>query len=112
MTVLILSTDMLAGMRSVISAGDARKRLGALLDEVRLRGTTFVIERDGRPAAAVVPISMLERLEAERTAAFDRIDALRAKISGRTSGPALEKLVDEELSEVRKERRAADARDP
>jgi antitoxin (DNA-binding transcriptional repressor) of toxin-antitoxin stability system len=38
-------------MRTVISAGDARKRLGTLLDDVRLRGTTFVIERDGRPVA-------------------------------------------------------------
>ena len=46
----------------------------------------------------------------ERTAAFERIDALRAKLSGRIAGPALEKLVEEELSEVRKERRAVDAR--
>lgn len=99
-------------MRNVISAGDARRRLGSLLDEVRLRGATFVIERDGRPAAAVIPIAALERLEAERAAAFDRIEALRQRVAERIAGPALEGVVEEEFRAVRGERRADDARDP
>lgn len=99
-------------MRVSVAAVDARKRLGSILDDVRLRGTTFVIERDGRPAAAVVPLSVLDRLDQEREAAFRRIDALRESIAERVSGTEFEAALNEEFEAVRAARRSASARTP
>lgn len=93
-----------------MSAVEARKRLGSILDEVRLRGTTFVIERDGRPAAAVVPLSVLDKLDQEREASFRQIDELRERIAERVSGAEFEAALNEEFEAVRAARRSASAR--
>jgi prevent-host-death family protein len=50
-------------MRSTISTLDLRQQLGDILDRVALRHDQFVIERKGKPLAAVVPISKLEQME-------------------------------------------------
>jgi antitoxin (DNA-binding transcriptional repressor) of toxin-antitoxin stability system len=34
-----------------------------MLDEVYYKGEQFIIERDGRPMAAVIPLSQLEALQ-------------------------------------------------
>ena len=46
-----------------INAGQARVNFGQMLDEVFYRGEHFIIERDGRPMAAVIPLSQLEALQ-------------------------------------------------
>ena len=46
-----------------INAGKARMNLGQMLDEVFYKGEQFIIERDGRPMAAVIPLSQLETLQ-------------------------------------------------
>jgi len=43
-------------MEKVINAVAARRRLGQLLEEAFYRGDVFIIERAGRPMAAVIPI--------------------------------------------------------
>ena len=43
-----------------INAMRVRQGLGELLNEVYYRGDTFIIERDGKPLAALVPLSVLE----------------------------------------------------
>jgi len=83
-----------------------------MLDDVRLRGATFIIERDGRPAAAVVPLELLEKLDQQRGAAFRRIDALRERIAERVTAQEFEDALSSELEEVRESRRSADARTP
>jgi len=83
-----------------------------MLDDVRLRGTTFIIERDSRPAAAVVPLELLEKLDQQRGAAFRRIDALRERIAERVTAQEFEDALSSELEEVRESRRSADARTP
>lgn len=99
-------------MRVTVSAVDARKHLGSILDDVRLRGKTFIIERDGRPAAAVVPLAQLEKLEKERDTAFNRIDALRERVAERVSAEEFDDLVTAELKALRAARRSTDARTP
>lgn len=99
-------------MRTTVSAVEARKRLGSLLDDVRLRGTTVIIERYGHPAAAVVPLSLLEKLDRQRDTAFRRIDALREKIAERVSPEEFDELLTSELEEVRAVRRSAGKRTP
>jgi prevent-host-death family protein len=63
-------------MRSV-TALDVRKRFGQIVDEAAA-GERIVIERAGRPIAAIVPLSDLalvdpERRKAERLKAIDDI---------------------------------------
>ena len=45
-----------------INAGKARVNLGQMLDEVFYKGDHFIIERDGRPMAAVIPLSRFAAL--------------------------------------------------
>jgi prevent-host-death family protein len=49
-----------------ISAIKARKNLGQLLEEVYYQGAQYIIERAGRPMAAVVPLPELEKLQEQR----------------------------------------------
>ena len=62
-------------MRATISTLDLRQQLGDVLDRVALRHDQFVIERKGKPLAAVVPISKLEQME--RFAREQALAALR-----------------------------------
>ena len=43
-----------------INAMKARQNFGQMLEEVYYRGEQFVIERAGRPMAALVPLTLLE----------------------------------------------------
>ena len=66
-------------MRSTLSTLDLRQQLGDVLDRVALRHDQFVIERKGKPLAAVVPISKLEQMErfarGQALAALQRLPA-------------------------------------
>lgn len=50
-------------MTRSISAMELRQKLGEILDRVALRHDSFVIERKGRPLAALVPAEMLDQLQ-------------------------------------------------
>jgi prevent-host-death family protein len=56
-----------------INAMTARQSFGHLLNEVFYRGDQFIIERDGRPMAALIPLPQLETLQ-KRTPAETRHD--------------------------------------
>ena len=47
---------------NTISAMEARKRFGQLLEETYYRGDAFIIERSGRAMAVLVPIETYARL--------------------------------------------------
>jgi prevent-host-death family protein len=46
-----------------INAMKARQNFGEMLEQVYYRGDRFIIERAGKPMAAVVPLSQLEQLQ-------------------------------------------------
>ncbi len=50
-------------MKKTVSTIEVRKQLGEILDRVALRHDQFIIERRGKPLAAIVPIEKLEQLE-------------------------------------------------
>lgn len=52
-----------------ISLADAKAKFSAVVDQVFHRGEHIVIERHGRPVAALVSVADLARLEAERPTA-------------------------------------------
>src|SRR5260370_39902044 len=45
-----------------VSTIDVRQRIGDLLNRVALRHDQFVIERKGKPLAALVPVERLEQM--------------------------------------------------
>lgn len=66
-----------------LPASEARKRFAAILNEVEFKGERVVLDRHGKPVAAVVPmedLELLQRLE-------DRYDLEAARAALRESGP-------------------------
>jgi prevent-host-death family protein len=64
-------------MQERLSTLEIRKRLGELLNRVALRHDEFVVERKGRPLAAIVPVEKLRQLE--RLARLHLLEALQAR---------------------------------
>ena len=92
-----------ADMRKTISALKARQNLGELLEEVYYRGGQYIIERAGKPMAAVVPLAQLEAWQARRDAFFGMVDEARDK-NRRTKPVTIEKEVADTVQAVRTRR--------
>lgn len=63
-------------MTKTVNALKARRNLGQLLEEVYYKGDQYVIERAGRPMAAVVPIWQLEEWQKRRQRFFGMVGEL------------------------------------
>ncbi len=61
-------------MKRRVSALEARKRLGEILEAVYYRGDEVVIERAGKPMAAVIPMARYAAAEASRERLFSLIE--------------------------------------
>ena len=49
-------------MTEKVSTIDVRQRLGDMLNRIALRHDDFIIERKGKPLAALVPVERLEQM--------------------------------------------------
>ncbi len=49
-------------MAEKVSTMDVRQRIGDMLNRVALRQDEFIIERKGKPLAALVPVERLEQM--------------------------------------------------
>lgn len=49
-------------MADKVSTMDVRQRIGDMLNRVALRHDEFIIERKGKPLAALVPVERLEQM--------------------------------------------------
>ncbi len=65
-------------MRKTVTAVRARGKLGQMLEEVYYRGDHYIIERAGKPMAAVVPVEQYEQWRRERQAFFDLVGEIRS----------------------------------
>ena len=88
-------------MTKRIAAVKARQNLGALLDDVKLTGAEYLIERDGKPAAAVVSLEAYHRYQRARSEAFDGVEALKQRLARSAAADELDALIDEAAREVR-----------
>ena len=62
-------------MPEKVSTIDVRQRLGDMLNRVSLRHDEFIIERKGKPLAALVPVERLEQMRRfARTQALDFLE--------------------------------------
>lgn len=70
-----------------VSTMDVRQRIGDMLNRVSLRHDEFVIERKGKPLAALVPVERLEQMRRfARSQATDFLE--QQKGSGLTEAQA------------------------
>ncbi len=76
-------------MPQKVSTIDVRQRIGDMLNRVSLRHDEFIIERKGKPLAALVPVERLEQMRRfARTQALDFLE--RQKGSDLTEAQAEE----------------------
>jgi prevent-host-death family protein len=92
-------------MTEKVSTIDVRQRIGDLLNRVALRHDEFVIERKGKPLAALVPIERLEQMR--RFARRHALEVLgRQKQSAVTEERALEIALEAQHTARKRVRRA------
>ncbi len=65
-----------------ISAQKARQRFGEMMDEVRLRGDRYIIERGNRPMVAVMPVEEYVAWEKIREKLYEKIRQIRERGQG------------------------------
>ena len=87
-------------MAKRMSAKDARSKFSDLLGSVNYGGEEVIVERSGRPVAAVIPVPVYERLVAERQTRFEVIERVRSRVP-KTSLEAIETDVREAVAKVR-----------
>jgi len=63
-----------------ISSREARDKFADLVGSVHYGGEEIIVERSGRPVAAVIPVTTYERLVAERRARFEVLDRIRSRL--------------------------------
>jgi len=90
-------------MATRISAKEARNKFSDLMGSVYYGGEEIILERSGRPMAAVIPVSTYERLVAERSIRFEVIDRIRSCVP-ETTPEEIEKDVTRAVAKARRTR--------
>lgn len=63
-----------------MSSREARNRFADLMGMVRYGGEEVIVERSGRPVAAVIPLDTYERLVNQRRERFKVLDDLKSSL--------------------------------
>jgi prevent-host-death family protein len=97
-------------MTKAMAAVKARQQFGTLLNEVDLKGTQVVIERDGKPMAVMISYRQYDAWFKEREKSFERLErvadsvAQKLESKGKTQDDLLE-LIDEAAASVHKRKK-------
>jgi len=78
-----------------INALKARQNLGNMLEGVYYKGDKYVIERAGKPMAAVIPVWQLRDWQKRRERFFAKIDGLWEKNKKASPG-----IIEQEVAEA------------
>ena len=89
-------------MTETVSTLEIRQRLGDLLNRVALRHDQFVIERKGKPLAAMVPVERLEQMQ--QAARLHLLSVLDQRSEGISQNQA-DQLANEAKHRTRRPRR-------
>ena len=85
-----------------VNALKARQQLGQLLEEVYYRGDQYIIERAGKPMAAVVPVWLIDAWQQRREQFFAMIDAVHAR-NAEVPSEVIEQEIAEAVHAVRQQ---------
>ena len=91
-------------MKRRLTAVEARKHLGEILEGVFYRGDEVVIERAGKPMAVILPMFRYESIERNRDELWGMIEEMQERNKD-VPAEVLQQEVDEAIAEVRAERR-------
>jgi prevent-host-death family protein len=86
-----------------VSAVEARKRLGEILESVYYRGDEVVIERAGKPMAVVIPAARYESMERSRDRLFELIEKAQERNKD-VPYEVIQREVEQAIREVREQR--------
>lgn len=92
-------------MGKIVTIEDARKKLGDLVDSARLRGDQYIISKKGKPAAAIVPIEVVQRHEESKRALLRLIEEVHEKNKGKKA-EEIEKTIDKAVKWARRKNKA------
>lgn len=89
-----------SSMAKRVGAREARSKFSDLLGSVRFGNEEVIVERSGKPMAAMIPMETYERLVAERRARFEVLDRIRFRLPD-TPPAEIERDVAEAVLKVR-----------
>ncbi len=87
-------------MLKKLNALRARQNLGQVLEEVFYKGDRYVIERAGKPMAAVVPVWLLKEYEESKGRVFEAVRRAQQR-NKRAKPEVVERKVAEAVTAVR-----------
>ncbi len=90
-------------MEKVLGITKAREEFSTIIEQVQHQGDSYVINRHGKPAAAVVPIQVYEELKRQRNEFFELVR--RAQQEAELTPEAADQLAAEAVAAIRAERR-------
>lgn len=91
-------------VQNIISAVEARKRLGELLDKAFYRNESFIVERAGEPKAVIVPMQGWAEMKRLKREAKNELLALNNQLAAAFSDleeAEAEQLVNEAVKAAR-----------
>ena len=90
-------------MGKIVTIEDARKKLGDLVEGVRQRGDKYIISKKGKPAAAIVPIEIVQTHEESKKAILRLIEEVHEKNKGKKV-EEIEGLIDKAVKWARRKK--------
>lgn len=88
-------------MGKTVTIEDARKKLGDLVDAARLKGDHYIISKKGKPAAALVPIEVVQKYEESKKMLLRLIEEVHEKNKGKKA-EEIESLIDKAVKWARR----------
>ena len=88
-------------MYKTISALKARQNLGQVMNEVALKGDDYIIERAGKPMAALIPMEKYQSLRRDWDEFFESVKEMSANIK-EEDFQTLGEIVEEAVHAARK----------
>ncbi len=89
-------------MKKTVSALEARRRLGEIMEGVYYRGDEVIVERAGKPMCAIVPVERYRDIDRSRDRMFELIERSWERNKD-VPFEEIEREVWEAIREVRKE---------
>ncbi len=60
----------------IVTALEARKKFGTIMNAVSFRNDQYIVERKGKPMVAIIPIKRLEQMERARQRFFKNMSKI------------------------------------
>jgi prevent-host-death family protein len=89
-------------MEKTVSAYEARRNFGKVLNEVAAKGDRIVVEKHGEPVAVVVPVEVYKQWQASRQQFFDWLRQVSERINA--DEQEADALIEEAIQAIRAEK--------